>query len=114
MALLPKNVREFGEGLQLDGREILLFLALREAARMVDQDVSRQVEQNPEVQALVRRLEKNFDEHASTEQRSLLVTSDDAVPDAEELGAAAEAYLRSQPDTTSGEGQEPGSTPSGS
>lgn len=34
MALLPKNVREFGEGLQLDSREILLFLALREAARM--------------------------------------------------------------------------------
>ena len=34
MALLPKNVREFGEGLQVDSREILLFLALREAARM--------------------------------------------------------------------------------
>ena len=34
MALLPKNVREFGEGLQVDPREILLFLALREAARM--------------------------------------------------------------------------------
>ncbi len=103
--------------LEYSGAALELMLPtdeLREAARMVDQDVSRQVEQNPEVQALVRRLEKNFDEHASTEQRSLLVKSDDAVPDAEELGAAAEAYLRSQPDTTSGEGQEPGSTPSGS
>ena len=34
MALLPTNVRQFGEGLQVDAQEILLFLALREAARM--------------------------------------------------------------------------------
>lgn len=34
MALLPKNVQEFSAGLQVDKQEILLFLALREAARM--------------------------------------------------------------------------------
>lgn len=34
MALLPKNIAEFGRGLQVDRREVMLFLALREAARM--------------------------------------------------------------------------------
>lgn len=34
MALLPKNVEEFSAGLQVDKQEVLLFLALREAARM--------------------------------------------------------------------------------
>lgn len=67
---------------------------LREASRMVDHDISRQVEQNSEVQGMVDRLERNFDEYATPQQRSLLVKDDDAVPDAEELGAAVEAYLR--------------------
>ncbi len=70
---------------------------LRENARAVDQDIARQIGQNPEVEALVKQLEKNFDEHASTAQRSLLVNRDEEVPDAEELGAAVEAYLRSRP-----------------
>ncbi|MDR8018142.1 zinc-dependent metalloprotease [Nesterenkonia aerolata] len=34
MALLPKNITEFGHGLQVERREVLLYLALREAARM--------------------------------------------------------------------------------
>lgn len=34
LALLPKNIAEFGEGLQVDRQEIVLYLALREAARM--------------------------------------------------------------------------------
>lgn len=34
MALLPKNITEFGRGLQVERREVLLYLALREAARM--------------------------------------------------------------------------------
>lgn len=71
---------------------------LREAARMVDADISRQVSQNPEVAALIERLESNFDTHATGQQRSLLTKEDDAVPGAEELGAAVEAYLRNQPD----------------
>lgn len=104
--------------LEYSGAALELMLPtdeLREAARMVDQDISRQVQQNAEVQMLVQRLEKNFDQYASTEQRSLLVKDDDAVPDAEELGAAAEAYLRSQPERSEereergGEGAEDGS-----
>lgn len=67
---------------------------LRESSRMVEQDISRQVAQNSEIQGMVDRLERNFDEYATPQQRSLLVKDDDAVPDAEELGAAVEAYLR--------------------
>lgn len=87
--------------LEYSGAALELMLPtdeLREAARMVDQDISRQVSQNGDVQMLVERLEKNFDEHATTAQRSLLVKDDEAVPDAEELGAAVEAYLRTQPE----------------
>ncbi len=67
---------------------------LREASRLVEQDISRQVRQNSEIEGMVERLERNFDEYATPQQRSLLVKDDDAVPDAEELGAAVEAYLR--------------------
>ena len=71
---------------------------LREAARTVEADVSRQVEQAPEIAQLVQKLESNFDQYSSTAQRSLLVKQDDVVPDAEELGAAVEEFLRSRPD----------------
>ncbi|WP_246836221.1 PAC2 family protein [Nesterenkonia sp. NBAIMH1] len=70
---------------------------LREAARAVESDITRQVQQNPQVAQVVEQLEQNFDQYATKQQRSLLVHSDDAVPDAEELGAAVEQYLRSQP-----------------
>ncbi|WP_120005288.1 PAC2 family protein [Nesterenkonia muleiensis] len=71
---------------------------LREAARTVEADVSRQVEQAPEIAQLVKQLESNFDQHASPAQRSLLLREGESVPDAEELGAAVEEFLRSQPE----------------
>ncbi|WP_328821725.1 PAC2 family protein [Nesterenkonia haasae] len=71
---------------------------LREAARSVEVDVSRQVEQAPEIAQVVQKLEANFDQYSSTAQRSLLLGQDDVVPDAEELGAAVEEFLRSRPD----------------
>ncbi|WP_022872577.1 PAC2 family protein [Nesterenkonia alba] len=70
---------------------------LREAARMVDSDISEQVSQNPQIAAVVEQLERNFDQYATPQQRSLLVKDNEAVPDAEELGAAVEEYLRTQP-----------------
>lgn len=79
---------------------------LRESARRVDQDISRQVSTNSDIQALVERLESAFDAQGTTEQRSLLVKEDDAVPDAEELGAAVEAFLRTQPMSPTGESGE--------
>ncbi|MDR5711258.1 PAC2 family protein [Nesterenkonia flava] len=69
---------------------------LREAARMVDMDISRQVSQSPEISGLIQRLESNYDEYAKPASRSLLVNQDEEIPDAEELGAAVEAFLRSQ------------------
>lgn len=76
---------------------------LREAARTVDADVSRQVEQAPEIAQLVQQLESNFDQHSSSAQRSLLLREGQSVPDAEELGAAVEEFLRSQPAETPGD-----------
>lgn len=71
---------------------------LREAARTVDADISRQVERSPEITQLVQQLEANFDQYATPAQRSLLLTDENNVPDAEQLGAAVEEYLRSRPD----------------
>lgn len=34
MALVPANIKSFGQGLQVEDEEVLLYLALREAARM--------------------------------------------------------------------------------
>lgn len=86
--------------LEYSGAALELMLPtdeLREAARVVDQEISVQVSRNDEVQGLVERLERKFDEQATTAPRSLLVKDDDVVPDAEELGAAVEEYLRNQP-----------------
>ncbi|MDR8019169.1 PAC2 family protein [Nesterenkonia aerolata] len=85
---------------------------LRESARQVEQDIASQTADNAEIQALVERLERNFDQYASTTQRSLLVKDDDAVPDAEELGAAVEEFLRMRPmqspeDTAAGSAGDP-------
>lgn len=71
---------------------------LREAARTVDADISRQVKRSPEITQLVQQLETNFDQYATPAQRSLLLTDENNVPDAEQLGAAVEEYLRSRPD----------------
>ncbi|WP_150462518.1 PAC2 family protein [Nesterenkonia ebinurensis] len=78
------------------GELILPTDELREGARSVDADITRQVEQAPEIAHLVKQLEANFDQYATTNQRSLLVKEGDAVPDAEELGAAVEEFLRNQ------------------
>lgn len=71
---------------------------LREAARAVDQDITRQVSVSDDVSQLVQRLEASYDKHATGAQRSLLVKHDDDVPDADELGAAVEEFLRAQPE----------------
>lgn len=80
---------------------------LREAARMVDQDISRQVDQSSDVSQLVHQLEATYDKHAKPAQRSLLVKRDENVPDAEELGAAVEEFLRAQPEEAVGGSAEP-------
>ncbi|MFC7402189.1 PAC2 family protein [Citricoccus sp. GCM10030269] len=70
---------------------------LRERGREVDQELDRQTGSSREVTAMVEGLERNFDQNSPGAGRSLLVGPDEEVPDAEELGAAVEEYLQSQP-----------------
>lgn len=69
---------------------------LRENGREVERQIRKQVEGSNDVQGVVSRLERNYDEHAqSTVRKSLLVKENDELAGAEELGAAVEAYLAS-------------------
>jgi hypothetical protein len=70
---------------------------LRERGREVDRELDRQTGSSREVTAMVEGLERNFDQNSPGAGRSLLVGPDEQVPDAEELGAAVEEYLQSQP-----------------
>ncbi len=67
-----------------------------------------------EVQSVVANLEKRYDEYTGgLERRSLLTKNNDELPDAEELGAAVEAYLatRDGRDGKDGESQDSGEEP---
>lgn len=67
---------------------------LREAGRAVERQVAEQVEASADVQAVVRNLEKQYDQFSDgLTRRSLLAGENDELPDADELGAAVEAYL---------------------
>ncbi|MBD8045008.1 PAC2 family protein [Arthrobacter sp. Sa2BUA2] len=69
---------------------------LRESGREVEKQIAEQVEASAEVRGVVATLESRYDEFTgSTSRRSLLVKDNDELPDAEELGAAVEAYLAS-------------------
>jgi hypothetical protein len=87
-------------GLEFLGAAASLMLPserLREAGRAVERQITEQVEGSSDVAAVVSNLEKQFDEHAEgTARRSLLAGDNDELPDADELGAAVEAYLASR------------------
>ncbi|WP_442860096.1 proteasome assembly chaperone family protein [Arthrobacter sp. zg-Y179] len=69
---------------------------LREAGRDVERQITEQVEASAEVKGVVATLEKRYDQYTeSTVRRSLLVKGNDELADAEEIGAAVEAYLAS-------------------
>ncbi|MDK1360971.1 PAC2 family protein [Arthrobacter sp. zg-Y1219] len=69
---------------------------LREAGRDVERQIAEQVEASAEVKGVVATLEKRYDEYTdSSVRRSLLVKDNDELANAEELGAAVEAYLAS-------------------
>jgi len=87
-------------GLEYLGAAAALMLPserLREAGRAVERQIAEQMEGSEDVQTLVRNLEKQYDEHSDgTARRSLLAGEGDELPDADELGAAVEAYLASR------------------
>ncbi|OMH27817.1 PAC2 family protein [Tersicoccus phoenicis] len=68
---------------------------LREAGRELEKSIDEQVAASAEVQQLVSGLQAQYDEyHRGREpRRSLLEGPDGELPDADELGAAVEAYL---------------------
>lgn len=87
-------------GLEYLGAAASLMLPserLREAGRLVERQITEQVEGSAEVATVVANLEKQYDEHSEgSARRSLLAGDNDELPDADELGAAVEAYLASR------------------
>lgn len=72
---------------------------LRDAGAEVMAKVEEQVSGAPEVQAVIESMETRYDEIvAETTQRSLLAGDESELPDADEIGAAVEAFLAKQPD----------------
>lgn len=84
-------------GLEYLGAATSLMLPtdrLRESGREVGRQIAEQVEASEEVQQVVSRLEARYDEKAEgTVRRSLLADENDELPNADDLGAAVEAYL---------------------
>ncbi|HXW87821.1 MAG TPA: PAC2 family protein [Streptosporangiaceae bacterium] len=68
--------------------------ALREAAHRTNLEIARQVEGSAEVAEVVQALEQQYD--AFTADRENLLSSDEQVPTAEELGAEFERFLAEQ------------------
>ncbi|CAL8897546.1 hypothetical protein KVA01_06090 [Kocuria varians] len=71
---------------------------LREASRDVIRQIDEQAGSSPEVQAVIENMERRYDDVVdASARRSILAGPDDAdLPDADDLGAAAEAFLAAQ------------------
>lgn len=70
---------------------------LRESGREVEQQIAAQVQNRPDIAAMLQHLEQRFDDYAKEHQtRSLLLDQDQQMPDAEEIGSAVESYLSDQ------------------
>ena len=70
---------------------------LRDASREVEAELERQVAGSEEVQQMIAGLERNFDQNAEDQERSLLET-EAGLPDGDELASAVEAYLAGRDD----------------
>lgn len=67
---------------------------LRESGREVERQITAQVQNRPEISAMLERLEERFDAYAQEHQaRSLLLKPNEQMPDADEIGSAVESYL---------------------
>ena len=95
--LNPNTLRVAVATLEHVGAALKLALPtdkLREAARLVDQQLAEQLESNIDVRQMVDGFEERFDAHVKEhEPRSLLLDEDEQVAGAEELGASAEHFL---------------------
>lgn len=74
--------------------------ALRDAGREALQRIEDQVEGSPEIQGVISTLEQRYDEVVDSQgPRSLLAGDESDLPDADEIGAAAEAFLAHRTET---------------
>lgn len=73
---------------------------LREASRDVIRQIDEQAGSSPQVQAVIENMERRYDDVVdASARRSILAGPDDAdLPDADDLGAAAEAFLAARSD----------------
>jgi predicted ATP-grasp superfamily ATP-dependent carboligase len=67
---------------------------LRRAAERTDADIARQVAESPEVAEVVEALERQYDAFMSAE--NLLISENEPMPTADELGAELERFLAEQ------------------
>ena len=65
---------------------------LRDASRDIEAELERQVSGSGEIQQMIAGLERNYDQNAEDQERSLLET-EQGLPDGDELASAVEAYL---------------------
>ena len=74
---------------------------LREASRDVIRQIDEQANSSPEVQAVIESMERRYDDVVdASARRSILAGPDDSdLPDADDLGAAAEAFLAARNDS---------------
>ena len=69
---------------------------LRQAARLVRDDIDKQIAEDEQAGRLVASLEAQYDAFLRGRQNNLLVDSDTQLPTAEELGAELERFLAEQ------------------
>jgi predicted ATP-grasp superfamily ATP-dependent carboligase len=92
-----------GEVAALGGLE-LPTAELDAAAAEIRSAVSEQIEKQPEVGAVVRALEEQYDAFVGARGRSLLVSESAELPTADELGAELERFLAEENDRRGREG----------
>ncbi|MDO4254809.1 MAG: PAC2 family protein [Kocuria sp.] len=77
--------------------------SLRDAGADVLQRIAEQLSAAPEVQAVIDAMETRYDETVTEpKQRSLLAGDESELPDADEIGAAVEAFLANRPEKSEG------------
>ncbi|QFZ24726.1 proteasome assembly chaperone family protein [Saccharothrix syringae] len=69
--------------------------ALNEAAQRTDAEIARQVAESTEVEQVVRALEQQYDAFTEASD-NLLVSADEPLPSADEIGAELERFLAEQ------------------
>jgi hypothetical protein len=74
---------------------VIQAAALNEAAQRTDAEISRQVAESSEVAQVVEALERQYDAFSEASE-NLLLSDDESLPSADELGAEFERFLAEQ------------------